>query len=422
MRHAINLFLISLIFLSGCGLRADPVSAIGIPSPTPFQPEQTASDSIYAGSAPTPLATPIDAVPAIIAVEPTQTQIVDVATNTPIGVPPPIDPLTGLPASDPDLLNRRALAIKVANYPRYIRPQSGLTLADQVYEYYIEGGLTRFIGIFYGNNSDWVGPVRSGRFFDENIQRMYQSFLVFKYADPRVLKYFQATDFADFLVVPSLGISSFGPCPPFELLKERKIEVYNNSYFRMPLWQPCVDKYSLPSDQPSYRKDLFNESYVPPTSLAGTLIHTYYSADDYNYWEYVPDTGEYVRYQETGDTRDNHPEKYAPLMDRMTSNQVHAANVVVLLAYHAFANANQAEDEVYHIDLTSSGEAYVFRDGVGIVARWKRQYANQPLSLTDTATGLPIFLKPGITFYQVIGTNSYVDQGDGEWDFHHATP
>ena len=76
------------------------------------------------------------------------------------------------------------MAIKVANHPRYIRPQSGLTLADNVFEYYIEGGLTRFIAIFYGNSSEWVGPVRSGRYFDENIQRMYQAFLVFKFADP----------------------------------------------------------------------------------------------------------------------------------------------------------------------------------------------------------------------------------------------
>ena len=73
------------------------------------------------------------------------------------------------------------------------------------------------------------------------------------------------------------------------------------------------------------------------------------------------------------------------------------------------------------LDLSGSGEAYVLRDGAGIVARWTRAYVNQPLSLTD-ATGLPIPLKPGITFYQVIGANSYADQGDGEWNFHHETP
>ncbi len=420
MRRTLNFLLLAVIFLSGCGLRTDTASAVGIPTPTPFQPAQIASDSVYAGSAPTPLSLPTIVPSPVPNIElPIATPNVEA---TPVTLPNPINPLTGLPASDPALLNRRPLAIKVANYPRYIRPQSGLTLADQIFEYYIEDGLTRFIAVFYGNNSEWVGPVRSGRFFDENIARMYQSFLVFKYADPRVLTHLRETDIADFLVVPSLGISSFGPCPPFQFLESRQIEVYNNSYFNMLKWEPCVEKYKLPSDPPSYRTDLFNANYVANSILAGDLIYTYYSADDYNYWQYVPETGEYARYQETSDTRDNNPEQFAPLIDRVNGTAVHAANVVVLFAYHTFANAFDADDEVYHIDLTGSGEAYVFRDGVGIVARWTRTYVNQPLSLTDATNGAAISLKPGTTFYEVIGTNSFVDQGDGQWDFHHATP
>jgi hypothetical protein len=39
-----------------------------------------------------------------------------------------------------------------------------------------------------------------------------------------------------------------------------------------------------------------------------------------------------------------------------------------------------------------------------------------------TPLGEPIALRPGITFYEVIGENSFVDQGDGQWNFHHATP
>jgi len=31
-------------------------------------------------------------------------------------------------------------------------------------------------------------------------------------------------------------------------------------------------------------------------------------------------------------------------------------------------------------------------------------------------------MRPGITFYEVIGTQSYVDQDAGEWHFHHDTP
>jgi len=39
-----------------------------------------------------------------------------------------------------------------------------------------------------------------------------------------------------------------------------------------------------------------------------------------------------------------------------------------------------------------------------------------------TPLGEPIELRPGITFYEVIGKDSFVDQGDGRWDFHHETP
>ena len=115
---------------------------------------------------------------------------------------------------------------------------------------------------------------------------------------------------------------------------------------------------------------------MPNSNLAGDLIHTYYSVDDYNYWQYVPETGEYARYQETADTRDGRAESYAPLIDRVNATAVHAANVVMLFAYHTFANPFDEDDEVYHIELTGSGEAYVFRDGVGIVARWNRTYVN----------------------------------------------
>jgi hypothetical protein len=326
-----------------------------------------------------------------------------------------LNPLTGLLPSDTALLSRRPLAIKVANYPRYIRPQSGLTLADNVFEYYIEGGLTRFIAIFFGNTSEWVGPVRSGRYFDENIQRMYQSFLVFKFADPRVLDYFKRSDFAQFIVVPGTG-----SCPPFKLMPTRHIEVYNNSYFYTPNWEDCVASSHLDNNPPVFRSGFFNE-LAPISDLQATRIVTYYSYDSYNYWEYDPNTKQYLRYQETHDNRNGKPEEYEPLMDNVTNAQVHASNVVVLFAVHTFANTYDQEDEVYHIDLTGSGDAYVYRDGVGIPAHWNRTNENQPLLLTDVDNSL-IYLRPGITFYEVLGTHSYVDQADGEWHFHHDTP
>ncbi|MBK9926558.1 MAG: DUF3048 domain-containing protein [Anaerolineales bacterium] len=415
MRLTVTTLVCIALLLSGCTTtKPETVSAIGLSSPTPFQPgQETAPDSLYADSAPTPLSlptvSPLNSAPTEIPLTPTAT-----VPPTPT-VPPVINPLTGLPQADPSRMDRRPMAIKIANYPRYIRPQSGLSLADQVFEYYIEDGLTRNIAIFYGNDSEWVGPVRSGRFFDENIARMYQSFLVFKFADKRVLEYFKTTDIAQFLVVPS-----FGNCPPFKGMDERKIEVYNNQYFNTILWADCVTKNNLPNDKP-YLSGLFSADPPTASSVSGTDVYTYFSEYSYNHWAYDSGTQQYLRFQETDDMINNKEEKYAPLIDNVTGQQVHAANIVVIFTYHTFSNPFDEDDEVYHIDLTGGGEAYVFRDGVGIPAKWSRLMPNQPLLLTTTY-GEQIALRPGITYYEVIGKNSYASQGDGEWFFHHATP
>jgi hypothetical protein len=418
--YRFNIVFALLIFLvTSCDVRPTDVPFSGIPSPTPFQPlTEDSPDSPYTDAAPTP-----QNLPTFTPLPPTPTEQVILPELLPAGVdvpaftlPKDLNPLTGLPPTDPALMNRRPLAIKVANYPRYNRPQYGLTLADNIYEYYIEGGLTRFIAVFYGNNSEWVGPVRSGRYFDEHIQRMYHAFLVFKFADPRVETHLETTaDVAPFLVVPSIG-----SCPPFRLKPDRDIEAYNNSYFNTLLWEDCVAKNGLENERQRIRNGFFSEM-APTAELRGTQMYTYYSADSYNYWDYDPKTKQYTRYQELSDNRNGKPESYDVLIDAATGEAVHAANVVFMLVHHNFSNTFDEEDEVYQIDLTDTGEAYVFRDGVGIPARWIRTNTDQPPLLT-TLNGVPLYLRPGITFYEVIGAASYVDQDGGEWNFHHSTP
>jgi len=203
-------------------------------------------------------------------------------------------------------------------------------------------------------------------------------------------------------------------------MPNRNIEVYNNSYFNTILWEDCVVKNGLENRRQAIRSGFFNE-IVPASELLGLQMFTYYSTDSYNYWIYRPDIKQYVRYQELADTRDDKPESYDVLMDAATATAVHASNIVYLLAPHTFSNTFDEEDEVYQIDLTGSGEAYVFRDGVGMVAKWYRTNKDQPLLLAGV-NGAPIYLRPGITFYEVLGARSYVDQDAGEWHFHHEVP
>ncbi|MBI4039891.1 DUF3048 domain-containing protein [Candidatus Daviesbacteria bacterium] len=58
---------------------------------------------------------------------------------------------------------RRPLAVMIENHIE-ARPQSGLSSADIIYEAVAEGGITRFMAVFYCNLAEvQVGPVRSAR-------------------------------------------------------------------------------------------------------------------------------------------------------------------------------------------------------------------------------------------------------------------
>jgi hypothetical protein len=391
------------------------------PTATPFQPgsgfQNSPYDSPYTPPAPTSTLQPLNMTPGTLVEEvnllptpfPSGYQgmpIFTLSTNT--------NPLTGLTASDPELLERRPMVVKITQYPRYTRPQSGLSLADVAYEYYIEDGVSRFIAVFYGNDAKMVGPVRSGRFFDEHIARMYQAFFVFKYADPRVYDYFKASDFSNYLIVPGNGA-----CPPF-LIGPSKRDTYNNIFFNTIKFRDCIAKRkSVDNERPPLRSSFF--SNIPPQSdNVADRIYTQYSLDDYNYWDYVPEENRYQRYQEINSLKNYQTAAYAPLTDDLTGKNIMADNVVVLFVQHRFADKWQEEDEVYHIDLYGTGDAYVFRDGIMVEATWDRAELDQPI-LLRSSQGAPVYLKPGVTFYQVIGLTSESWQEGSDWHFvwHH---
>jgi hypothetical protein len=72
--------------------------------------------------------------------------------------PVPLSPITNLPVSCPG----SPVAVSTDNYPD-ARPQSGLAKADIVYEVLAEGGITRYLAVYYSEAPATVGPVRSAR-------------------------------------------------------------------------------------------------------------------------------------------------------------------------------------------------------------------------------------------------------------------
>lgn len=86
------------------------------------------------------------------------------------------NPLTGEPLDGPGQL--QVIAVKVGNSPAE-RPQMGLAEADLVFETVVEGGLTRFIALYYAGEPESVKPVRSIRPVDASVLAPFQPFFVF---------------------------------------------------------------------------------------------------------------------------------------------------------------------------------------------------------------------------------------------------
>lgn len=92
----------------------------------------------------------------------TSTSTKTAATTATVGPKGPLAPLTGLHLTDASLLDRRVVGVKVDNHPN-ARPQSALGQAEAVFEVVVEAGLTRFLALFHTTDSDYLGPMRSGR-------------------------------------------------------------------------------------------------------------------------------------------------------------------------------------------------------------------------------------------------------------------
>jgi len=366
------------------------------PTPEPAQ-HQTA----------TPAATPTPAPPAL----PTPTPYT--YTYGPFYFPPDVNPLTGLPVQQRTLLERRPIVIKVTNFPRSVRPQWGLSLADHVFEYYIGDSMSRFIGIFYGNDASQVGPIRSARIFDEHVMRMYDGIFIFGWADDPVLEFFFAPDIKSHLVVERPD-----NCPP--LCRVGPKGAYNNLVTDTSQIRPYLADRGTNNDRQDLDGLRFDVS-VPKSGNPGDRIYLEYSGVSYHYWEYDPASGRYYRFQEIEDALGGAEKQYAPLTDGLTSSQLSADNVLVLLAPHEhFLKSNSTE--ILDQPMQGEGRGYAFRNGQVYPIIWSHDAPEDLIELT-LPNGVIYSLKPGTVWYEIIGeTSDFEPLEPGAYNFRFNFP
>ncbi len=409
MNKRILIGLVFTLVLAGCGLVSPEPTELIIPTlpiiASTVTPSLTQTDTPSPTFTPTPTKTS------------TPTPTATPAIYGPSDFPANIDPLTGLPASDAAILDRRPVAIKINIVPRRSnRPPWGLSFADIVYDYYHNDGYSRFHAIFYGSDADLAGPIRSGRLLDYELVHMYQSIFAYGSADALINQRLLNSDFSYRVLLEGFAAN----CPPSNAVPLCRIEPTTNDFLLADT--AAVSTYMTNHGVDNDRQNLDGMYFNPVLQTGGEpgkQVYVRYSGDNYTRWDYDPQSGLYLRFQDnvfdTGQGED-----YTSLTDRLNDEQISASNVVVVLARHEYYQ--QPPAEIIEILLSGSGTAYAFRDGQMYEVQWSRPTINSVLTLTN-ADGTPFPFKPGKTWFQVVGVSTLAQQLEGDaWRFNFLMP
>jgi hypothetical protein len=346
-----------------------------------------------------------------------QQQLLPTPTDLPLetlpDVPADIDPLTGLRVADPTRLERRPVMVKVSNYPRAGRPHAGLTFADLVFEYYIGLGYNRFLAVFLGQDAQFAGPVRSGRYVDAQLAEMYQALIFYGNADERVEQVLSAE-----LGPRALAEKNITSPPKYRLegdIPETTLFVNTREL------SDYYDAHQLGSnDRRDLRGMIFSDE-IHPVNEPAEFIGVQFSRQARGEWRYDTASGTYKRWIETGagdDTTGSIP--MTEMVDRLNNRQIAFNNVIILFA--TYTEFNSTLHNVALFDQNAGKRAVFFRDGVRIEGTWKNAGNARPLQFFNS-WGLPMHLKPGNSWIVLAGDNSTLKSAaPGQWELRFDIP
>jgi len=292
-------------------------------------------------------------------------------------------PLTGVPvASEADIPDRPALAVKIDNAPPARRNHSGLAIADVVFEEKVEDSLTRFAAVFHSQDADPVGPIRSGREQDVNLlSSLNEPLFGWSGGNQGVTR----------LIRSSFLVDVGAPSNP-------------GSYYRGPgsaphnLYSDTASLFALtPEDSPgapTRQFEFLDDGKVFAGDVAKRVSFAIGSIDIV--WDWNANEGRYERTQEG----EKHVDK--------TYGQIGAQNVIVLAVDYRQSSIDSDAPEAVTL---GEGQASVFSNGEVITGRWQKELAVYNFVLTDD-NGNPIKLTPGQTWIELVEVGSPGDQAD----------
>ena len=300
-------------------------------------------------------------------------------------------PLSGTPLAGGSA-TKRPLYVKIDNNPT-ARPHFGITKADQVYEWLVEGLTTRLAAVYQSRDPDVLGSVRSVRMTDLPIVPSLGGALVYSGGGPEELMathYDEAVAHRYIDLKPGYGWGyrvPFRPAP------------YN--YFTTNRLLQGAMAAAPDADQPAIVPAW---DFLPPTvtdPLAGGFKDSVPASSITVPYRAL--FGVSYRYDEASRTyaRFNNGVRE---IDGENGEVVAAKNIVIILTAVHFTTAfglDPAGNPKLDMALTGSGPAIVFRDGRRQEGTWTRPDIFDVFTITNAA-GEAVRLGPGQTWIHVV--------------------
>lgn len=297
--------------------------------------------------------------------------------------PATLNPLTGLPLAA-GLKKQRPVVVCINNDP-VARPQYGISQADVMYEYFMEGySITRFSGIFYGDSPARIGPVRSARLINYYLGALYNAPLFCSGASDQV-RYM---------------LKNQSPFPYLDI----DLDDPNNRHFsdsigtdyrtRLNTSGPYLQswKQDWEIEEPANVRGFTFGDLPAGGQPAAEIAIAYTKATGANVsYTYNEATGNYRRFM--GDEAH---------LDANTGKQVAVENVIIQMVTHQ--QTDMVEDKLGNkgilLDLFEGNQAILLRDGKAFTGTWQSAQRGDTPHFYDEA-GAEIPLKPGRTWISV---------------------
>ena len=271
-------------------------------------------------------------------------------------------------------LERPALAVKIDNVTR-AHPQSGVNVADVVYEEIVEGGVTRLVAVFQSTSADMVGPVRSARTSDPPLLAAFDHPLFAYSGANRGTRTVLAES-----TITDVGYDALTD----EYWRDRSRRPPHNLYTSTDaLWAHHSGRTAVPPAPFIHR---YPEQPLHPSAESATGVSIDFGLTEVDYdWN---GTG-WARTHGGNPHVDDEGVRVAP------------ANVVVQFVAYGWSKADSRSPEAR---TTGTGMAWVFTDGHVVVGEWNRP--DESLPATFSADGETIRLSPGNTWVALARKNT----------------